>query len=342
VKSPRHAFATVGAVAAMFVAASPVFAGSNEEAAAEALFMEGKRLMAEGKYAQACPKLAESQRLDPAVGTSLNLGECYEKNGQTASAWAAFRSAASLGRKDHQEEKERVARERAAAIESRLSRLTIIVSPEAKASNVAIKRDGVALLEASWGTSIPIDPGQHTVEATSPGKKPWSKTVELAVAGGAVTVTVPALESGGATESPAVAPATVPAPGQPESPRSSGWQRPAAFVSGGVGVAGLVVGTVFGLKAKSKRSDSEAFCGPADMTICSQHGADLIDEAKKAALFSNVGFIVGGVGIVGGLVLYLTADSGSKNTGTGEAKRVFAVVPSGSRDSAGVLVRATF
>jgi hypothetical protein len=340
VKSLRHAITTASAVVAMFVAVSPAFAGSNEEATAEALFVEGRRLMAEGKYAEACPKLAESQRLDAAVGTLLNLGECYEKNGQTASAWAAFRSAASLGRKDHQEEKERVARERATAIESKLSRLTIVVSPEAKAANVAIKRDGVALLDASWGTSIPIDPGQHTVEATAPGNKPWSKTVELPVGGGSVTVTVPALESGSAT---ATANATAPPASEQAGPhRSGGWQRPAAFVAGGVGVAGLVVGTVFGLKAKSKQSDSEAFCGPADMTVCSPQGGQLIDEGKKAATISTAGFIVGGVGIVGGVVLYLTAGSGSKNAGAGDAKRAFAVVPSGGRNSAGVLVQGTF
>jgi hypothetical protein len=339
VKSPRHLFATASTIVAMFVVGSPAFAGSNEEATAEALFMEGRRLMADGKYAEACPKLAESQRLDAAVGTLLNLGECYEKNGQTASAWAAFRSAASLGRKDHQEEKERVARERAAAIENKLSRLTIVVSPEAKAANVTIKRDGVALLEASWGTSIPIDPGQHTVEATSPGTKPWSKTIDLPLGAGSVTVTVPALESGGAT---APVPAAAPASDQAAPPRSGGWQRPAAFVAGGVGVAGLVVGTVFGLKAKSKQSDSEAYCGPGDMTICSPQGGQLIDEAKKAATISTAGFIVGGVGIVGGVVLYLTAGSGSKNAGAGDAKRAFAVVPSGGRNSDGVLVQGTF
>jgi hypothetical protein len=330
----------------MVIVAAPAFAGSNEDATAEALFIEGKGLMAAGKYAQACAKFAESQRLDGAVGTLLNLGECYEKNGQTASAWAAFRSAASLGRKDHQDEKERVARERAAAIESKLSRLSIVVSPEARAVNVEIKRDGVALLEASWGTSIPIDPGTHTVEATSPGKKPWTKAVLLPSAGGTVTVTVPALEGAGQSAGSAPSTAVQPTSTEPlasgQAPHSGGWQRPAAFVSGGVGVVGLVVGTVFGLKAKSKQSDSEAFCGPADLTICSQRGADLLDEGKKAATLSTVGFIVGGLGIVGGVVLYLTADSGSKNAGAGEAKSTFAVVPSAGRDSVGVLARGTF
>src|ERR1700678_3583891 len=65
-------------------------------AAAEALFDEGKALMAAGNYASACPKFAESNRLDEGIGTSLWLADCFEKNGQTASAWAEFRAAAAL------------------------------------------------------------------------------------------------------------------------------------------------------------------------------------------------------------------------------------------------------
>ena len=70
------------------------WAGVQEQAAAEALFQEARQLMKTGAYAEACPKLFDSNRLDTAVGTLLYLGECYEKSGKTASAWTTFLAAA--------------------------------------------------------------------------------------------------------------------------------------------------------------------------------------------------------------------------------------------------------
>src|SRR6476661_10803784 len=71
---------------------------SSDKTTAEALFGEGRRLMSAGRYAEACPKLEASLKLDSGVGTMLNLAECYEKNGQTASAWTEFREAVSAAR----------------------------------------------------------------------------------------------------------------------------------------------------------------------------------------------------------------------------------------------------
>jgi serine/threonine-protein kinase len=81
----------------------------NDKAAAEALFDQGVRLMKQNSFNDACPKLEESERIDPAVGTLLYLGECYERVGKTASAWATFREAASLANNMNQSDRARVA-----------------------------------------------------------------------------------------------------------------------------------------------------------------------------------------------------------------------------------------
>src|SRR5450432_3403221 len=67
--------------------AAPSFARADDSAAAQALFDQGKKAMAALNYAEACPKLEESYRLQEALGTLLNLADCYQRQGKLASAW---------------------------------------------------------------------------------------------------------------------------------------------------------------------------------------------------------------------------------------------------------------
>src|SRR5258706_15050741 len=101
----------------LFTAAARAEPTSSDKAAAEGLFGDARRLMADGKFAEACPKLEASQRLDPGVGALLNLGDCYEQYGRTASAWVEVREAASAARAGGSTDREAVARGRATALE---------------------------------------------------------------------------------------------------------------------------------------------------------------------------------------------------------------------------------
>src|SRR6188768_818628 len=134
--------------------------GASNRAAAEALFSQGRSLAASGKYAEACPKFEASQQLDPGLGTLLNLADCYEKVGKTASAWAEYREAIPLARAAGSKVREDLATERAAALESRLSMLTIVaMGGVEEATGLEIRRDGVAVQTAELGSAIPLDPG---------------------------------------------------------------------------------------------------------------------------------------------------------------------------------------
>lgn len=278
--------------------------------------MEGRALMDQKKHAEACPKLEESQRLDPGGGTLLNLALCHEAIGRTATAWAELSEALSVARRDRRPDREKLASERMKALEPRLSRLTIVVSANATVQGLVIKRDGTEVGQPAWGTAMPVDPGTHSVEASAPGFAPWSSAVEVGADADQRTLEVPALsplpapEPEPAPPEPALPPAPTPAPppAAPPAPRPLPPPEPSsvpAYAALAVGVIGVAAGSYFGLSAISKRKDSDAECEPK----CSDRGVELNDQAKTAADLSTISFAVGAAGL--GLGAYLLIDAAS-------------------------------
>jgi hypothetical protein len=174
-------------VGAALLAARAAGAQSTDPAAAQAMFDEAKQLVAAGKLAEACPKFLTSFKLDPKPGAAVNLADCYEKNGQVASAWARYLEAASLAQRAGQAEREQYARQHAAALEPRLARLVIVAA--APPPGLEVRRDGAGIDTTMLGVGVPVDPGKHQVEARAPGKKTWSKEVEVPAGGGSATRT---------------------------------------------------------------------------------------------------------------------------------------------------------
>ncbi|WP_437924549.1 hypothetical protein WMF37_36835 [Sorangium sp. So ce291] len=292
---------------------------ADQAAAAEALFREGRELVAKGKLAEACPKFAASQRLDPGYGTQWNLADCLERLGRSASAWAAFREAADMASRAGQADREAKATRRAADLEPKLERLSVAVS--APADGLVVRRNGAVLDAGAWGAALPVDPGKHRVEATAPGKKPFSVEAQTAGPGKVVTVEVPPLEDDPAAAAAAAPPqrggAAEPGPAAPPAPAAgdgdggAGTRRTLSFVAGGVGVAGVVTGSIFGLVASSRwnRAQDE-HC--RTRTLCDDQGVALVDDARRAAALSNVGFIVGGIGLAAGVALFVTSLGGDE------------------------------
>ena len=150
---------------------------------AEALFSEGRRLMAAGNYEAACPKFADSETLDPAPGTALNLAMCYKKQGKLATAWAAFQSAQTLAVRAGQNDRARAAKNEIAALEPKLSRLTVSVPELAQVPGLEIRCDDGSILRSEWGLPLPRDGGSHEIVASAPNRKEWRTHVELKESG---------------------------------------------------------------------------------------------------------------------------------------------------------------
>jgi hypothetical protein len=143
------------------------------------LFNEGRALLEAKDYPGATAKFEESFRLNPGGGTQLNLALAYELAGRTASASAAFHDALRLGQRDRRADRIREAQSHIDKLETRLSRLRIVVSESVGAPELELRCDGIALGETSWNLDVPLDPGDHRIEATARGKKPWTVMVSL-------------------------------------------------------------------------------------------------------------------------------------------------------------------
>jgi len=322
-------------------------AQERDPAAAQALFDQARTLMNAQRFDAACPKLEESQRLDPGIGTQFNLASCYEQQGKLASAWANFLEVVSIATATGQDARAQAATRRASLLERRLPRLEIVVPTKARAAGLQITRDDVIVGEAQWSVAVPVDPGLHAIEVTAPGRRAYSGAARAAE-GAIVTFEVPVLESVEA-EPVAVAPApgraavtetappgaTSPARELEPSGRSGG---PSALVIG-LGVAGVVAlagGGVLGFLASGKDADSKDECRPDDANLCSKRGVDLRDDAFLFATLSTVAFAAGGAAVLTAGVLWLTADTAEPTT------RGVAVSLRADASSTGVALRGSF
>jgi hypothetical protein len=349
-------------------ALAPTRAYAADPAGAQALFTEGKRLMTDGHYADACPKLEESQRLDPGMGTLFQLATCHQHVGKTATAWAEYLDVAAQAKALGQKDREKVAREKATSLESQVSKVVIATRIRGADSvpGLEIKRDGVDVGRGQWGVALPMDPGDHKIVATAPGKKRWETTTRVGSDGKTTTVDIPVLEDApravAVTPPPptTVTPSTggVPAsttaqgsttvastetttrgPVDEDTNRGSG-QRIAGLVILGVGVAGIATGAVVGLQSKSKHDDSNAHCNG---NICDATGVQLRDDARTSGNISTIAFGAGAAAVVGGLVLFFTAPSSPSGpiTTTTTARRIDAT-PLFGNGTTGLSIRGSF
>ncbi len=326
-----------GALSALCIAASLLVANSaradeksTRAATAQQLFDEALKLMDSRSYGEACPKLARSQELAPSGGTLLNLGDCYEKNGQSASAWVSFRDAAARAASAGQKSAQASALARADALAPKLLHLTLTLAG-ARVPGLEIRRDGQLVSNAELGIDVPVDPGPHKIEATAPGYVTWTKDITLVIGTPAESIAIPALGP------VPTAPRAEPGPAPPAGPQTGNKQRMIGLVVAGGGVVAVGIGAVFGLKAMSTNDDALSHCRDAGGTKrCDPTGLSLTEDARSQALVSTVLVVLGAAAGAGGAVLYLIAPRAEPS---GSALRV---TPYATATSAGLGLHAAW
>ncbi|GAC1569007.1 MAG: hypothetical protein NVS3B20_22260 [Polyangiales bacterium] len=301
---------------------------SDAKAAAEALFKEGMSLASKGRYAEACPKLEESQRLDASLGTEYYLADCHEHVGRTASAWAGFLEVAAKAKALGQTSKETKARRRASALEPRLSKLTVKVATPG-APGLEVSRGKVVVGLGQWGVAIPLDPGTYTLTARADGKQTWTKHVVIDPQA-SVTETVPALESETRVADSGIdttttttttttasttnadtgeAPADTRLQASSVHESSSKTQKYLGLVTVGLGVASIGVAGGFAIAARTanNRSKGDGLCDANN--ACTTDAFALRETALHRADFATAALVVGGALVAAGTVLWITAPS---------------------------------
>jgi hypothetical protein len=167
--------------------------GGAASALAETLFDEGRALLAAGRVEQACAKFEESQRLEAAGGTLLNLALCREAEGKTATAWVLLRDARAQASRDGRRDREAIAEEHLAALAPRLMRLRFVLKPDVVPQRVALALDGVSIPEIALATAVPVDPGAHLVSVRGAGYATTELRIEARNPGETLDVTIPSL-----------------------------------------------------------------------------------------------------------------------------------------------------
>ena len=175
---------------------------------------------------------------------------------------------------------------------------------------VKVIMNGELLVDKLDGSTLTVDPGAHNFTFEAPGQPPIAKQLVIREGQKDRREVLQFGAPAAATPAPGSAPAAKPANPAIEtsvdqvSSSSGNTQKIAALVAGGVGVVGVGVGTIFGLSSMSKNSDATAKCPGA----CSdQAGVDLWNDARSAGNISTIGFVVGGVGLATGAILWFTA-----------------------------------
>lgn len=296
---------------------------------AEALFQAGREALAAGDVPAACPKLAESHRLDPAGGTALLLGICFERQGKLASAWAALEDALSFALREKNDERVESARRHLAIVGPKLVRVSLHVdAPQPRPNDLVVRRDGVVVPPSALDTPVPLDAGPHVLVAEAKGFARFEHTFVVPVASESVgadgnhrevRITLEALpESATAgplaeTRAPASGSAPPPAPSRAVPsvlPRASPW-----IVAGAGGVL-LGVGTFFGLRASGRMEDVRVRC---PRSPCADRGAETLrDDAGRDADRATITLAAGAVLAAGGLTWgFVRRDTGAALTVAG-------------------------
>jgi tetratricopeptide (TPR) repeat protein len=268
-------------------------------AAARALFADALQDEEAGRPADALEKFERVRRVRDTASIEYRIGTCLEALGQLPAAYAAYRSAARLGRTGDAETLEvaGAASARADALSKHLARLTLVL-PEAVPPGLQVRLDGEVLAPPALGSPLWLAPGHHTVAVAAPGATPVQS--EIALGEGAEV----SLALSPAAPPPPPALASSAAPSADTAPSGPTWNTAGVVLAGG-GATLLAASTVLLILRAADISQLDDRC-PQGHCPPGSDRSDLLSIHQRALVEGPVALGCGIAGVAAAaLGLYL-------------------------------------
>jgi hypothetical protein len=255
-------------------------------ATARALADEGANAYAARDYARALALFEHAHRLVPAPTIALFEARTLVQLGRLREAHAAYLRVIGAEQRADEPAQFRSAVEAAhaelAQLKPRIPRLHVVVTGKVDEDSVVLldERPLASSLIPGW---LLVDPGTHTLR--------------LRTARGPVAPVSITLGEGESKHVRLDAP-----PVTQRDPRRT-W----GAIGLGVGSAGVALGVTAGLVALDAYDEAERGC-PAKRCAQGTPGADAVERFRDWRTVSTVGYVVGGIGLAGGIALLLTSE----------------------------------
>jgi tetratricopeptide (TPR) repeat protein len=316
-------------ILALVLSAGLAHADRNKDKA-DALFKQGKRLMADKRYADACAAFEQSQKLDPGIGTQLNVAKCYEDWGKLARAYKAYAAALALAKETKDGRAPKI-EQLIDKLDGSVPRLTVRTPKNAETRGLQVTIDGTALTAAELGQPLMVDPGPHAIEYALGSGARKSKIVPVERGGSSeITLDLPPAKAKHPDD-------TDPDPNDDpvEGPAQPGrGQRIGGLALGGAGVVAIGISTAMALSAKGRYNDALDMHCMGMKDACDPTGLMLTADARSSANVATVVFLVGAAAVGGGVALYLLAPKGDASG----AERAVYLVPTIGPDGGGIVL----
>jgi hypothetical protein len=311
VKPTKHLAVTICVLALSSFAARTALA---QESDGEMKFREGRAALVKHEWSVAVDAFKESLRLEPSIGTELNLALAELESGvlPLSSANHLDHVLTQLSASDARRP---IAEAALAKLEPKLTRLAVTFKDPAPA-NVAVRIDGVLTKAATVAPGVRVEPGEHTVTVTSDETAESNTKVSCAEKTPCLAQVILKRTSA----------AVAPVPSKSES----SVLPTVGYATLGVGGAAVLVGSVFGVLAMGNKSDAYASC-TLENPCPEGNRKGFQDSASSQANLSTGFFIGGAVLLAGGLAMVLLSPSSSSPT-TGSTRKTLAL----SRDGFGL------